>query len=132
MKVVLEKVEHGPQLGLGEMTICLGNADQDIHQEKNEPVMALGLGLCISCGPTLDITGKAEKGRKENKPPEQTGIDKDGNKVPHSLPATSGQQEEDKNQKTTAAARLVAVIAVLALHEEGKKKVVGLGGGKGG
>ena len=89
--------------------------------------MAFGLGLCIGCGSALDIFGKTEKGRNYDQYPEQAGVDKKGEETPHSWPAADGQQQEDHDEKTTAAAGLVAVIAVLALHGEGREKVTGTG-----
>jgi hypothetical protein len=127
MEGMLEEVEHGPQLGLGEMAVYLGDTDQDIDQEKDKAIMTFGLGLRIGCGPALDIACKAEKGRKQGQSPEQSGVDQNGKETSHSLPATGGQQDEDDNKKTTAAARLVAVIAVLALHGERREKVAGIG-----
>ncbi len=112
------------------MTVRLGNTDQDIHQKKDKAIMGLGLGLLVGCGPALDISGKPEKTRKQEQSSEQNGKDKKRKKTPHSLPATSGQQDEDNNEKTTATAGLVAGIIILALHGKGgRKKVAGSGQG---
>jgi hypothetical protein len=123
MERMLEKVEYGLQLRFGEMTISLGNADQDIHQEMNKTIMGLGLGLLIGCGPVPDIPGKAEKGREQKHSTKQNSKDKKRKETAHSLPATSGQQDEDDNEKATTTAGLVTAIIVLALHEEGREKV---------
>jgi hypothetical protein len=111
------------------MPICLGNADQDIHQKVNKTVMGLGLGLPISCGFALDIFGESEKSRKKEQSSEQKEKDKKRDKTPYSLPATSGQQDEGNNEQATATAGLVAGIIVLALHEEGREKVTEIGTG---
>jgi hypothetical protein len=121
-QVVLEKVEHGLQLGLGKMTVRLGDFDQDIDEQIDKSVMGFGLGCFVRAYAAPDIITECPEGSEYYKEPDKTDEKEETEKIQQRRGTARCQDDEAGNQQASAATGLImlSVLHVISKKCNGK------------
>src|SRR3989339_44115 len=93
-----KEIFDGGKLGLGDDPVHLGNADQDIDQQKNELVVAFRLRLLVAARHSPDILGKSPYPDKDQKDQKYPAEKEKAQHFKKERGAAQGQKKQNNNQ----------------------------------